>query len=125
MKFKRPQQSLSAMICLLLCIAMMLCACQNATGNKQLSTESPTETQTPAETEPPAKQETKQKTYSVVVKNASGTLVPNVVLQISKTDSDPLSVTTDANGIASFSLDENDSVLAYRVKITQLPDGYV
>lgn len=105
---------------MVLCTMLCLCAC----GESQ-PTVVPTTTTAPVPTTTvPAPSTTINDgltTYTIIVLYPDGTPVADVDVQICLGDLCYMPVTTDANGMATYRLAEQEG---YKTKLTKTPDGY-
>jgi len=124
MKDLNKKTRLLSLICLLLCVSLLACAC--AGGGNETVTEPPSENTTV--TEEPTKPQTPpvtndKKTYTVKVQTSEGG-VEGVRLQMCKGEMCLAPSTTNANGIATFQIAKTEDISEYHVKIAKFPSGY-
>ncbi len=114
---------------LLLLGALTLTACtEPADGGKDTTAETAAETPavTTPETTPDTIPETEpvtesaKVTYTVTVKDQDGNPLADISVMMCQDELCMRPVKTDANGVATFSLDEN----VYRAKLNGMPEGY-
>ena len=112
----------------MLCMALCLCACGGNAGNTDKDTEKQnTETESQAnddseETESEEVNDGKIE-YKVTLLDANGAPVAGKMVQVCNASTCFAPVQTDANGVATFRLEESDE---YKAKeLTQSDDAYV
>ena len=119
-------------LAVILCLTLAFVACDNNDEPTETPTTAPTEAPTTAPTEAPTQAPTEAPTeepteapvvgveYKVVVKDENGTPVKGVSVQICKDDLCMTPVKTDANGVATFELEEYEG---YKAKVLKA-EGY-
>ena len=107
---------LITVLCLLLALAMSICACDGTTPTESTAqTEAPTEAPTEAETETEEATEAETEAglvYTVTVKNADGTPATGIYVQFCSEKTCLAPVLVNAEGVATFTVDSPDTYKA-------------
>ena len=123
MKGFHKKMRLLSLLCLLLCAAMLVCACTGGGEEPETTQKAEETTVKPEKPTPQTPPTSETKTYTVKVQTSEGG-IEGVRLQMCKGELCLSPVTTNASGIATFKLDKAEDITEYRVKITKFPTGY-
>ena len=117
---------LVAMLCILLCVALLACACDSGNVEEQTTaaqTEDKTDTTAPPSENGQKPAENQKVSYTVKVQTAEGGL-EGVRVQACKGELCLAPVVTNATGVATIQLDKSENIADYHVKINKFPTGY-
>lgn len=105
---------------LVLCMMLSLCACGESSGNAEDTTteNEPIQTTTAEETVEDTTVDDGKLTYKVTVQDEAGNGIAAAMVQLC--DEFCTFATADANGVATFNLEEGD----YYASLMAMPEGY-
>ena len=128
MKMMKKISGILALVCLLLSVSLLVCACDSDKDNETATTaateqptNAPTEAPTTGKEEQPTQPSDGKVTYTVKIVDPDGKGVEGVLVQMCDDSGCKLPQATDANGEVIFKFKESN----YHVTLSNLPAGLV
>lgn len=128
MKMMKKISGILALVCLLLSVSLLVCACDSDKDNETATTaateqptNAPTEAPTTGKEEQPTQPSDGKVTYTVKIMDPDGKGVEGVLVQMCDDSGCKLPQATDANGEVIFKFKESN----YHVTLSNLPAGLV
>ena len=128
MKMMKKISGILALVCLLLSVSLLVCACDSdkdnetaTTATTEQPTNAPTEAPTTGKEEQPTQPSDGKVTYTVQIMDPDGKGVEGVLVQMCDDSGCKLPQATDANGEVIFKFKESN----YHVTLSNLPAGLV
>ncbi|MBQ8441556.1 MAG: hypothetical protein IJX19_12910 [Clostridia bacterium] len=128
MKMMKKISGILALVCLLLSVSLLVCACDSDKDNETATTaateqptNAPTEAPTTGKEEQPTQPSDGKVTYTVQIMDPDGKGVEGVLVQMCDDSGCKLPQATDANGEVIFKFKESN----YHVTLSNLPAGLV
>ena len=128
MKMMKKISGILALVCLLLSVSLLVCACDSDKDNETATTAAteqpttaPTEAPTTGKEEQPTQPSDGKVTYTVKIMDPDGKGVEGVLVQMCDDSGCKLPQATDANGEVIFKFKESN----YHVTLSNLPAGLV
>lgn len=128
MKAMKKISGILALVCLLLSVSLLFCACDSdkkdetaTTAATEQPTNAPTEAPTTGKEEQPTQPSDGKVTYTVTVLDPDGKGVEGVLVQMCDDSGCKLPAATNAEGVITFKFKESN----YHVTLSNLPAGLV